>query len=70
MKRFNAAPGDTIRMTAKDVEHATTGPVTSGLTGTVTLYNAADGVVGTYPIAGNAGDDWYVDVPIPGTAGI
>ena len=70
MKRFNIAASDTVRFTARDVTHATTGPVTSGLTGNVTIYNAANALVGTYAIASNNGDDWYVDVPTPAAAGL
>jgi hypothetical protein len=70
MKRFTAQPGDTVRMTAQDVAHATAGPVTSGLTGTLTLYDADDAVVDTETISANDGDDWYVDITAPATAGL
>jgi hypothetical protein len=70
MKRFTAEPSDTLRMTAKDVEHATTGPVTAGLTGNVKLYDASNALLSTSSITANSGDDWYVDITAPATAGL
>lgn len=66
-----AAPGDTIRILAQDVtlrgSDNTTAAVTTGLTGTVSLLDWADGEVKVGPtdIELNAGDDWYVDLTAP-----
>lgn len=70
MKRFNAEPGDTVTMTANDVTHVRTGPITSGLSGMMTLYDAADTIVDTFPMSGNVDDDWYVEIDAPATAGL
>lgn len=70
MKRFSAEPSDTIRVTARDVTHQTTGAVTSGLTGNVKLYDASNDLLGTYGIVSNSDDDWYVDITAPATLGL
>ncbi len=65
------APGDTLRITAKDVSHATTGSVTTGLVGTARIERYETGVVLAGPAALVAsGDDWYADLIAPATVGI
>lgn len=67
-----AAPGDTIRITAEDVSvldgTLTRQPVTSGLTGTITLVEWENGetVAGPTDILAHADDDWYADFTAPG----
>ena len=67
-----AAPGDTIRITAEDVTlldgTLSRQPVTSGLTGTITLvdWESGDTVAGPTDILAHAGDDWYADFTAPG----
>ena len=71
---FVTDPGDTVRILAQDVSlrdsNDAAQPVTSGLTGTVTLYDA-EGAVASGPTAfdGNAGDDWFVDIAAPDDEG-
>lgn len=66
-----AVPGDTIRITVADVtlldSSLTRNPVTSGLTGTITLLDWESGVtaVASTPIQLHADDDWYVDITAP-----
>jgi hypothetical protein len=62
-------PGDTFRITAKDVTHIDTGPVTTGLTGTATIKSAAGTTVDGPDNLVNSGDDWYADFPAPATVG-
>ncbi len=61
--------GETVRITAKDLTHATDGPVTAGAVVTVTLYDPAGAQVGGSYTATASGDDWYVDIAAPLTAG-
>lgn len=68
-----AAPGDTIRVSAKDVtqldEFYVAQPVTSGLAGTVNLHDWDSGTLedGPHVLTNNASaDDWYVDFDAPG----
>lgn len=69
-----AAPGDAIRISARDVKlldaDSVARPVTEGLTGAVTLLEWESGtvVVGPSAITSNTEDDWYVDLTAP-TAG-
>lgn len=64
MRHFKA--GSTIRVTAKDLTHSDTGSVTTGATGTITLYDAAGVLVDTQtPSNGGSGDDWHVDFVAP-----
>ena len=60
--------GETVRITAKDLTHATTGSVTSGATVAVTVYDL-DGTVLNTGNAAADGDDWYRDVVAPSVAG-
>lgn len=66
-----AAPGDTIRITAEDVSlldgTLTRQPVTSGLTGTMTLVDWESGatIAGPTDILSNVNDDWYADFTAP-----
>lgn len=66
-----AAPGDTIRVSARDVtlldSDMVAQPVTADLTGTITLLDWQSGVtvVGPTDIEAHAGDDWYADVTAP-----
>lgn len=60
--------GETVRITAKDLTHATSGPVTVGATVAVTLYDL-DGTVLSTGNAAADGDDWYRDITAPATAG-
>lgn len=68
---YLASPGDTIRITAEDVSlldgALSRQPVTSGLTGTISMLDWGSGetVVAPVPILLHAGDDWYVDVTTP-----
>lgn len=63
-------PGETVRLTAKDLTHADSGSVTTGATVTVSLYNP-DGTLNTTQIAatGGSGDDWFADLAAPATLG-
>lgn len=66
-----ATPGDAIRITARDVTlldaDSVPRPVTTGLTGAVTLLEWESGTVAVGPTAiiTNTNDDWYVDVTAP-----
>jgi hypothetical protein len=62
--------GETMRLTARNLTHSDTGPVTAGATVTIALYNP-DGTLNTSSTAstGGSGDDWYVDVAAPLTPG-
>lgn len=70
MKRFVSQPSDTVLMFGRDVTDAINGPVLSGLTGTLTVYNAANAVVTTASISGHTDDDWYAQFSAPATAGL
>lgn len=61
--------GSTVRITAADLTHSDDGPVTSGATVTVTLYDSAGEQVST-GAATVSGDDWFVDVASPDDPGI
>jgi len=71
MKVFTVNGGDTIRLTAKDVSHADVGPITTGLTGSVSIVSMLTQQVvgGPVPITLHSGDDWYVDLISPATDG-
>lgn len=66
-----AAPGDAIRISARDVTQldadSVARPVTEGLTGTVTLreWESGEATVGPTAITTNTDDDWYVDMTAP-----
>lgn len=60
--------GETVRVTARDLTHLDSGPVLSGATVTIAVYDRTDTQVST--ATGTAsGDDWYADVAAPATAG-
>ena len=61
--------GSTVRITAADLTHSDTGPVTTGATVTITLYDANDDIVSTNE-AEVTGNDWSYDLASPLTAGI
>jgi hypothetical protein len=63
-------PGETMRLSARNLTHADSGSVTSGATVTIAIY-AADGALSSTNEAstGGSGDDWYVDVAAPATPG-
>lgn len=67
MNTYTAAPGDSVRIHAADVEHPDSGAVTSGLTGSVTIKKRYSGapVAGPFPITENSGNDWHVDIVAP-----
>ena len=65
MRRFDTYVGDLVRIGAVDVEHTDTGPVTSGLTGTVQLFDQDGDVVLTDPVTITDGDDWYAEFVAP-----
>ena len=66
-----AAPGDAIRISARDVTlldaDSVPRPVEEGLTGAVTLLEWESGAVAVEPtaIVSHTGDDWYADVTAP-----
>ncbi len=60
--------GETVRITAQDLNHASEGPVTTGATVNVSLYDPA-GVLLSSNGAIADGDDWYVDIEAPATPG-
>lgn len=71
MKRFSAEPGDTLRMVAEGVKRSLTDePVTTGLTGSLKLYDAANTLLSTSAISLNIDNDWYVDITAPATVGL
>lgn len=62
-------PGETIRITAADLTHVDSGPVTTGAMVTIAVYDA-DGVISGDVVNGSVtGDDWSADVAAPATAG-
>lgn len=66
-----ATPGDTIRITTRDVTlldaDSVARPVTEGLTGAMTLMEWESGeiIVGPTAMTTSTGDDWYADVTAP-----
>lgn len=66
-----AAPGDAIRIMARDVTlldaDSIARPVIDGLTGAVTLLEWESGAVAVGPtaITTHTNDDWYADVTAP-----
>lgn len=66
-----ASPGDSIRISARDVKlldaDSVARPVTEGLTGAITLleWESGETAVGPTAIINNTGDDWYVDMTAP-----
>jgi hypothetical protein len=61
--------GETVRITAADLTHSDDGPVTSGATVTVALYDAADTLLDS-DTASASGSDWSFDLPSPDDPGI
>lgn len=61
--------GETIRVKAKDLTHASDGSVTSGVTGTIGIYTTAGATETEDTSPSNSGDDWYADLTAPSTAG-
>lgn len=63
-------PGETMRLTARNLTHSDTGSVTAGASVTISLYNP-DGTLNTSGTAATSGvgDDWYVDMVAPTTPG-
>jgi hypothetical protein len=60
---------ETYRISAEDLTHSDDGPVVSGATVTITLYNP-DGTVNGSPHTATAdGDDWSYDLTMPATPG-
>lgn len=66
-----AAPGDTMRVMAKDVAQLDNAnvaqPVMTGLTATFSLRNWETGalVSGPHTMTGNSNDDWWLDIAAP-----
>lgn len=65
MRRFDTHAGNLVRIGAADVTHADLGAVTTGLTGTVELYDSSDSLVLSDPITIQDGDDWYAEFVAP-----
>lgn len=62
-------PGETVRITAADLTHSDSGPVTTGATVTIALYDA-DGTISGEAVSGAVtGADWSADVTAPATVG-
>jgi hypothetical protein len=61
--------GETVRITAADLTHSDDGPITSGATVTVALYDAADTLLDS-DTASADGNDWSFDLPSPDDPGI
>jgi hypothetical protein len=63
-------PGETMRLSAKSLNHSDSGSVTAGAMVTITLLNP-DGTQHDEQIAttGGSGDDWFVDIDAPATPG-
>lgn len=71
-----AAPGDTIRISARNVTQLDSAyveqPVTSGLTGTLSIDDWESGVTASGPhtlVQSGSSDDWYFDATAPATKG-
>jgi len=62
-----AYPGDTVLIGAEDVVDLNGDPLTTGVTGSVTLYDRdTDAVVlATTPLDGNAGNSWWALTAAP-----
>ena len=62
--------GETIRITAKDLIHSDTGPVTAGAVVTITIFNPDGSQFATATADnGGAGDDWHHDFAGPSVPG-
>lgn len=67
---FTAYVNETLRVTAQDLTHSDTGAVTTGATVTVAVYNAAGVLQSTASTTtAGSGDDWWIDITAPATAG-
>jgi len=69
---FTAYVNETLRVTAQDLFHSDSGAVTSGATVTVAVYDAAGVLQSTASITTppTPGDDWWIDITAPATAGV
>jgi hypothetical protein len=61
--------GSTVRITAADLTHSDDGPITSGATVTVALYDAADTLLDSDTATAD-GNDWSYDLVSPDDPGI
>jgi hypothetical protein len=61
--------GSTVRITAADLTHTSDGPITSGATVTVALYDMADTLLDSDTATAD-GNDWSYDLASPDDPGI
>lgn len=58
--------GETVRVTARDLTHSDSGPVLSGATVTVALYDPDGTLVQSQNTStAGSGDDWWLDFTAP-----